>query len=362
MATAAPHGKPGLSGPAKIGQVSRARRGVPVELDDFTDETKSLWPRLARAANLADRPVTFNPLHAIADARALRVVLAVDAGGRRLILKREGLQSGAHNDHFARSVFGQRAAHLRMAGNLQGLRVPAVLAFLPEEGAVLMERLGGASAATLIETAPDHESARAALAACGQWLGEFHRSSRGGRRPYQTRFVMDHFRAQSAAVADGRLSVAEPELYLKLTRAIEAMAGTFDGLPAQHAGRHGDYNLRNVLIDGSHTGAIDFGPDQTAPVGHDIARLLVDYVTIFGEHARIPPGQALKRKDLMTVLNAHDFAGPDDASVGFLVNTQLLAEWTKIPAQEEKRSLMQILRLRGLTETALRLFPALRAT
>ena len=321
----------------------------------------AIWPRLAEAAALPRAVPKVAPLLVRSDDKGARLVLALESAGRQLILKQEEPAAAGEKAHFTQSLAAQESARLRLAGNTQGLRVPKVLAFLPEQGIALMERLDGEPAAHLLEKAESRNDRRDVLAACGRWLGEFHRATSGGApRPYQPRLVLEHLRAQRTLIGQGQLKVADPRFYLQLSTLVEAAAIEFTGQPSRHARRHGDFSLRNILIGGSRVGAIDFKPEQTAPVGYDIARLLVDYTALYGDHGKIPDGQLLQGPDRTAFFRAYDFAKQEDAAVGFLMRVQLLSEWVRIPANEEQRGLMQILRLQGLTETALRLFPALR--
>ena len=362
MAARTGRGKPGLPKPARIGQVlPKEQAGAGVDQAEQIARALAIWPRLAAAAALSSAVPTAEPLLVRSDDKGARLVLALESGGRQLILKQEEPADAGGKDHFSQSLAAQESARLRLVGNTQGLRVPKLLAFLPEHGIALMERLGGEPAAHLLEKAESRQDRREVLAACGRWLGEFHRATSGGaQRPYQPRLVVEHLRVQRALVEQGQLKVAEPKLYLQLSTLVEAAAAEFAGQLSRHARRHGDYSLRNILIGGSQVGAIDFKPEHSAPVGYDIARLMVDYAALYGEHGKIPEGQLLQGPDRTAFFRAYEFAKDDDAAVRFLMRVQLLSDWVRIPATEGRRGLMQILRLQGLTETAMRLFPGLR--
>ncbi len=320
------------------------------------------WPVLAAQAGLpGDRPRA--TLLAQSDqGPAFRLVARLDLpGGRALILKQEQRGGPDPCDHFNRSVEAQETARLRMSGNVAGLRVPKCLARLPEKALALFECLPGATAAARIEEADDNVERRAVLQACGRWLAELHRASATGIRPYQTRYALDHQHKLRADITAGRLKVAEPGLFLRLSHQIEQGADWFERQPARHGQRHGDFGLRNVLIDRDQVAAIDFRPLQTAPVGHDVARLLVDFAALYAEHRKIPDGQLLQGPYRTAFFRGYDFARAEDASIGFLFGIQILQDWLKIPVRPEDRGLMQLVRFEGLMTTALRLFPDLRS-
>ena len=319
------------------------------------------WPALAAAAGLPDVLPVATLLMTKSAPALRRLVARLDlADGRALILKEERRGTPLTPDHFNDCVAAQESARLAISGNLKGLRVPKCLAHLPGQGLALFEFMPGQTAATLVEAATSHDDRRAALQACGRWLAELHRETSEGHRPYQTRFVLDYQRKLRADIAANRLRVAEPALFLRLSHLIEAGADWWDGHPARHARRHGDYSLRNVLMDGSRVSAIDFRPRQTGPVGHDVARLLVDFASLHGEHQKIPDGQILQGPYRTAFFKGYDFSGADDASIGFLYGIQILQDWTRIPVAEADRSFLQMVRLQGLVATAMRLFPDLR--
>lgn len=319
------------------------------------------WPALAAVAGLPGSPPAVTLLMTKSAPALHRLVARLDlADGRALILKEERRGTPLTPNHFNDCVAAQESARLAISGNLKGLRVPKCLAHLPTDGVALFEFFPGQTAASLVEAATSHDDRRAALQACGRWLAELHRETSDGRRPYQTRFVLDYQRTVRADIAAGRLRVAEPALFLRLSHLIEAGADWWDGHPARHARRHGDYSLRNVLIEGSRVCAIDFRPRQTGPVGHDVARLLVDFAALHGEHQKIPDGQILQGPYRTAFFKGYEDTGADDASIGFLYGIQILQDWVRIPVAEADRSFLQMVRLQGLVATAMRLFPDLR--
>jgi aminoglycoside phosphotransferase (APT) family kinase protein len=363
MAAQAAHGKAGVSGVGKIGQVAGAAntpRGGYLEQADLIEMTMKHWPDLARRAGLSpDRPRVC-PILVRQDESGARIILGVEISGKNLILKHEWSATGTINHHFAQSLAAQTKARLRLSGNTLGLKVPAVLASLEAENLVVMERLPGDLAAHVIEGAKNRRDRRAVLKACGEWLGAFHRSTPLPQRPYQPRFVLEHLRRQRSAITEGRVAVAGRQRFLALSEAVEASAQAYVDKPANHAWQHGDFSFRNVVLDATGTGVVDFKPEHTAPIGHDIARLLVEYLSLYGEHANIPDGQILQGPDRAAFFRAYGLDEGDDPSIRFLYGAQGLSDWSRIPADENRRSLLQMLRLEGLTQTMQRLYPALR--
>ncbi|MGB7271516.1 MAG: phosphotransferase [Albidovulum sp.] len=332
-----------------------------MEQTRLINTTMALWPMLAKAAGLAGDTPEVQPLLIRPAKDAARVILALEVGGKPLIIKHEYTRNGAENRHFTDSLTAQSKARLRMTGNMLDLKVPEILAHLPHQNLVLMERHPGDQAAHLIEEARSRLDRREVLAAGGRWLGAFHRALPLAQRPYQTRFVVNHLRRQRSAIDAGHIRVAEPATFLRLSDAIEASAIAYDGKPVRHAWQHGDFTTRNLLIDATSTAAIDFKPEHSAPIGHDIARFVVDYAALYGEHPKIPDGQILQGPDRAAFFRAYGLDERADPSIRFLYGAQSLSDWSRIPAREDQRSLMQVLRLQGLMQTTRRLYPTLRA-
>lgn len=319
------------------------------------------WPALAAQAGLSPDLPAARALSAGGDEGGGLLVLDLKLpDGTALVLCRDGRDHFDMPDRFARSVNAQRMARLRMQGNLLGLQVPRVLAEVPQARIALSDAAPGPSAAALMELADSNAARRSILAACGRWLSGFHQSGRTAARPYQTRFALAFLRERREQLLRGRAGTAEPGLLLRLFDAVEAAAGEHDGRRARHAQQHGDYTLRNVHIAADTVAAVGFQPEHSAPAGHDVARILVDYVSVYGDHRKIADGQLLSGGDQAAFFAGYGFARPDDAAIGFLAGVQLIREWLKLPADPGAGAIVQALRLSGLRETAFRLFPDLR--
>lgn len=319
------------------------------------------WPALAAKAQLSPALPDARLLASRADGTGRSVVLALDpAEGVPLIFRHDGRSDPGPDGQFARSVAAQRLARVRMQGNLHGLRVPRVLAELPEACVVLMEAAPGQQASALIEAAPDNASRRAVLTACGRWLSGFHTAGRQSRRAYQTRFVLASLAERRASLLGGQLRACDAGFLLRLIGAVEATAGDHEGRLALHGQQHGDFTLRALLIAEDAVSAIDFRPEHHAPVGYDIMRFLVDYVTLYGDHRKIREGQLVANADRAAFFAGYRSAKASDAAIGFLAGVQVIQDWLRLPADTAQHSLIQTLRFSGLRESAMRLFPQLR--
>lgn len=319
------------------------------------------WPALAGLAGLAPGLAEARVLSSRCDDDGLRAVVRLSlAEGGSVVLKHDGRRNVDPAGDFPGGVAAQRMARLRLQGNLLGLRVPAILAELPDQRTALMELAPGQSAHELMELAEDNHARRAILAACGRWLSGFHRAGRTAMRPYRTQFALDYLADRRARLPRGGLKDEGGALLMRLFDAVRASAADHDGRPARHAQQHGNFTLGQVVIGPDTVAAVGFRPERTGPIGHDVTRFLVDYVTLFGDHRKIAEGRLLSSGDEAAFFRGYDIAGAQDAAVGFLVGVQLIHEWLRLPADPEHRGLVHSLRLAGLRETAMRLFPDLR--
>ncbi len=307
------------------------------------------WPALAEAAGFGAEVTDVLALPERSGRRAWRLFRAA---GDVTVVEGEALGDWAA---------AQRMAWLRLGGDAARLRLPRVLAVAPDGGAVLMAAPGGPTAAERIEVAESHADRRAVLTAAGGWLSAFHRSGKTPVRPYQTRFVTDALSERRARLH--QTGAAEAQFLDRLMGEVLASADSHNGQPARHGPRHGDMVLDHLVLspDGggdmivTGTGPLGIG---SAPVGHDLARFLVDYVTRYGDHRATQAGELLARADRVAFFKGYDLTGPEDGALGFLAGVQLVNDWLALPRGPDL-PLDQMVRLAGLRETAVRLYPAL---
>lgn len=319
----------------------------------------ALWPRLAAMAEVQAADYTPRLLSWRAEPTRARVVLEMSSAGQPpLVLKFAPLP--ADPALFAGSLAAQQAALRAMHGG-----VPRVLAALPEAHVMLMDRVPGETAAAVMEQATEPQQLDDALEACGRWLARFHASTDAGMRDYRPRAVCDHLQRQRDAVLAGRKQVPLAREFAALSERVVAEAPRYRGLPASAGARHGDMNLRNIVLAGDPPGqggiwGLDFAPTQIAPVGHDVARLLLNFAVSCTDPEQIPEGEVLPPRALAAFFRGYVFAAPDDASIGFLLRNQIVADWARIPVAAAKSDLLQQVRLAALRAIARRAFPDLR--
>lgn len=308
------------------------------------------WPALAR--QMGEDPAAWKaaPLSLRNDARVARSVLVLQGpGGRWLVLKHQ-LRPGA-DPGFPDAV----AAHLEvMAAWPKG--APALHAVEPAAQALVMDYLAATPLSQLLDEAPV-AGQEALLRRAGRWLGGFHSALPGERRVFQPGFTLRYLRGIMSEVASGARQVVAPERFLRCAGALCARQAAYEGRETLTAQTHGDLHLRNLVMDDAQCWGIDFAAGRVVPVGHDIARLLVDYAILHAQKDAIPRGEVLPVGASSAFFEGYQRVASGDPSVGLLLRNRVLAEWWGLPVTG--RSIAQERRLAGLMPLVGRVFPGI---
>jgi Ser/Thr protein kinase RdoA (MazF antagonist) len=272
-------------------------------------------------------------------------VLRYDGPCGGLILKR--LHPPSDAARLLTAVTAQARAAQAIAGAAES--VPEPLAFDAEARAVLMEAAPGQTVYDLLDRGGD---AADLLRRAGRWLAAFHRAGGTEARVFQPRYMRDHTAHLIRQHAAGEITLARPRAFARHGAAVIALAGAYEGRKTLSAPTHGDMHLRNILLEGPRSWGIDFSASHTAPVGFDIARLLLHYTGVFGDIEALPPGAVLAPELLRAFFEGYDLVGPEDPSVGYLMRVRILMDWAAIPARRSARSTGQTRRLQRLARLA----------
>ena len=73
--------------------------------------------------------------------------------------------------------------------------------------------------------------------------------------------------------------------------------------------------MRNLIFDGTCLTGINISRNQPAPVGHDIARLLLDYTAILRSSKELENGQIISADAIEAFFRGYRLVGHDDPSV-----------------------------------------------
>lgn len=267
-------------------------------------------------------------------------------GPRGLILKRVFTAPSGENPN--QSIAAQKNAHERLKPNDKA-HAPEVLFANDTGDIVVMTEASG-------KTLNDHLSGGRAhgkmLKRTGAWLAAFHASSETEERKYQPRFMVVHTERMASGVEVGQISVADPQRFISCCGLISQRAADATDQATISATKHGDFNLRNILLGPNGETGLDFKPQSSAPVGFDIARILMDYAEIFQPGERLEPGALLSKGTLDEFFRGYDLVTRDDPAVTFLPFVQLLNDWRLIPSDPARRSWRQTARYKAITALA----------
>ncbi|WP_126975208.1 phosphotransferase family protein [Frigidibacter oleivorans] len=313
------------------------------------------WPRLARAAGLSPEGWRAEIVTRRDEPARRRIVLSLirdDGTGDALVLKH--MTRPADPALVAAEIAAQRRAREATGG-----QAPLILAEDAGAGLILMEQVPGRTVEHWLDDARSPAAMRAILTRAARWLSDFHAGTSNGLRPYNPAKVCEHLARQRQAVAEGRRRVRAPDRFVALSLRVEAEAAHWQGRPALSAARHGDMNLRNILMDEDRAWGIDFAGPQTAPAGHDVARLMLAYALAYVPAGAAPAGRLLPAAEEAAFFTGYRAADAADGAIGFLMLNQLVADWARLGQAGAPPGLWRDQRMEALMRLAGRVFPDL---
>lgn len=255
----------------------------------------------------------------------------------------------------ARSLADRIAEHQlvqRLFPHDPQLTVPRLLAHDAAHGVTLMEHFDGVPLADLL--GPDIALAdhAAVLARAGRWLAAFHRARLGDARIFRPKYGLQSLDQVIKEIGAGRRRVAEQARFLRAAAGFAAMHEDWRHQQTRAAAQHADLHMRNLLMGSTAVAGIDFAGGHTAPVGHDIARLLVDYTAMAAPLEDLRRGEVVPEAALAGFFGGYDVVGPDDPSVRMMLRMRILTDWRGLPASPENMSPTKARRLVGLMRMA----------
>ncbi|KNG93661.1 aminoglycoside phosphotransferase family protein [Pseudaestuariivita atlantica] len=309
------------------------------------DAVAEVWPDLRQQAGLPEEGWNFHPVSRREDARVDRAVGRYEGPGGGVIVKRQSRP--VDPDGFV-SRFEAHVAAFEALGGTGPHRVPEILAVDLERQALLMTVAEGRSLFDALTEASEDDQARI-LTRAGAWLSAFHGAQLDERRQFQPKYTLNYLRQLIGEVVDGSREVASPGKFLRWAELLIEMGGRFEHKWTASCATHGDLHQRNLILSDDAVTGIDFGNRTMAPVGHDIARLLVDHA-ITTAQGKPDRGEVLTDLARDAFFAGYTLVGPDDPSVGLMLRMRLLAEWIALPPEEEDRGPSQAQRFKALRQ------------
>lgn len=163
------------------------------------------------------------------------------------------------------------------------------------------------------------------LRQCGAWLDAFHRSQGYDDRPFRPNHTLRRYQKVRDEIRLGERRVVAKALYLRGVETLFELAPKFKGMQTVGAKQHGDFHLRNLIKNGGQIAGIDVSKDHVAPVGFDIAKILLDYTSVIRSAEGLAPGEIVHQDTLDAFFDGYRLVGGDDPSVHFLLRARILA-------------------------------------
>ncbi len=323
------------------------------ELDRLAQDA---WAHVVRAAGLPDTGWTFTRLSRRDDphiASLTQLARHPDAGAftYKFQLRPHAPDGFAHHFELQQRAFDAFP-------HSKELTTPKPMFLDAERGVSLMQYVEGQPVSDAIKDAANAPSQqRDLLRRCGVWLDAFHRSQEVDTRKFRPARIVQSHEAQRDAILAGDMSVAAQPLYLKGIRKLAEIAPKYAGAPTVGAVQHGDFHLRNLIIGDGQLAGIDFTKGNTAPVGYDIAKILLDFTALFRDPTDLKPGQIIHDATLDAFFDGYTLVGRDDPSVAFLLYVRILSTLLTVPAKKWQRTdakLRTLNRLRPIARHAFR--------
>lgn len=302
----------------------------------------SEWAEIAPTIGMNARAFRSKLIWQKDDVGRSHVVIRLN-GPCKLILKRTFMAQDS--DDLMEKVVTQRDAFQRLT-TYPKAHVPEVL-FASDDGEIMImsEAKGKTLNDLLLLGRPHHQMLRRA----GAWLSAYHASGPTEDRTYQPKFMVNQAERLANEVKDHDVAVALPEEFVRCCGQIKDLAMQAMDQQTVSSCKHGDFNLRNILLGPEGETGLDFKPASTAPVGFDIARLLLDYAELFQPVKDVPRGAILSDKTLDAFFKGYDVVTRDDPAVRFLPYVQLLTDWRAVPVNPSNRSWRQAARMENIT-------------
>ncbi len=322
-------------------KLGRNPREVSAMRDTRIKETLGLWADIANELRLDASDFRHKVLWQKNEPNRSHVVLELIGANLKLVLKKIFLPTDMR---LTESMEMQQKAAQAMPRN-QGLFAPEVLYVSQDGSLAVMEFLQGKTLNDHLEAGKPEDRI---LRRSGKWLAAFHSSFQTTTRTYQPHFMVNHIQRVAQKVALDQVKVPERDLFLRCCDRIPAMADKCGDRQTISAKKHGDLNVRNLMIGPPGVVGLDFAPESAAPVGFDITRLLMDYAELFQDPSDVLRGQLLSSQTTKAFFDGYSLVGVDDPAVEFLPFVQILNDWRIIPSKSSDRSLRQSHRLGNL--------------
>ncbi|MEM6310828.1 MAG: phosphotransferase [Pseudomonadota bacterium] len=215
--------------------------------------------------------------------------------------------------------------------------------------------MDGQPVSETIQTCTTRRAQLAVLTKCGAWLDAFHRCQ-FERRRFRPGHTLKYYGTLRQDIETRKQSVPARGLFLQGIDRLSDVAPRCAGFETIAAVQHGDFHLRNLIWRDGQVAGIDISKDQLAPVGYDIAKVLLDFTSVFSSAEKLPEGGLVHSDTLEAFFKGYRLVDAQDPSVNFLMYARILATLFTVPAHQNDRNTAKKRTLRRLKPIALHAF------
>ena len=331
----------------------RVRKGVQrkgPELNAFSDlqaVAVDVFHHLAAQAGLDAAPYAPTRHWLKDNPQRLHLVMRFDAPGRAPLILKQVFRPDDPVEF--NGMLDAQAMAWQALSAAPDLIVPRILA---EDRALKACLMAFQPGETLRDLCLTHEDHTPFLRQAGRWLAAYHRGTFQQNRKFRPHFMANHMLHLAAQLETGERRIRGQRRFIDLARRMPDLAAGHEGGKSRISAKHGDINCHNILIEGTKVAGYDFMPASHAPVGYDIARLLLSYAITAADLEAIPNGQMLPPSACTAFFEGYDFVGSDDPSVQFLLRIQVLTDWNRTANRKGAQALIEFERLKVIAERA----------
>ncbi|MFL4469388.1 phosphotransferase [Tateyamaria armeniaca] len=281
------------------------------------------------------------------DANREHVVVRFDSDGAPPLILKQAFRPKDEAE-FSGILRNLRAAEAATA-DLDDVTVPRILAVDMARQAYLMTFIPGQTLLDLCRQSDDH---RPILRQAGRWLAAYHAGTFQEDRAFQPKFMARHMLHLVSQMDSGERRIKGQKRFKALAHQVQDWVGPCSGRISKVSAKHGDLNAHNILMSDGSVGAYDFLPHSHAPVGYDIARLLLSYTQMEGDISAIPQGHVMPPALFDAFFEGYGFVPPDDPGVTFLMRIQILTDWNRFNHNLTVSATLRFQRLRAIANRA----------
>lgn len=307
---------------------------------ELAKEAEQTFKRMARELGLKPQHYRRAGQWIKDDANRLHIVQLFNSdGGLPVVLK----QAVRPEDPAEFQAILSAHKHAQRAFDGQSdLTVPQVLAEDADARAYLMTFQPGKTLLNLCRERDDHGDL---LRRVGAWVSAYHSATMTEAREFVPRFMADHITLLADQIDSGARHVREGATFVSYARQMHGVARDYTGQQSKVAAKHGDLNAHNILISDSQVAGYDFLARSDAPVGYDIARLLLSYAESVGDLEALSPGAVMPDGMLEAFFEGYGFVPSTDPGVQFMLRVQVLTDWNRLSPQDTFQNTIRFARI-----------------